>query len=308
MMKPGARIVNVARGELIDDEALIEALDQDKLAGAALDVFSQEPPGESPIVSHPKVVVTPHLGASTREAQREVAIEVAEQVMAVLRGEPARNTVNAPFLPPEVHAVVAPYLPVASLLGRLLTHLADGQFIGVNIGYQGEIAQHDTAILKSAVMEGLLSPVSSERINLINAPLVAQERGLKVSERTSGAAREYGNLITVSLETANGGTTLGGTSMRNEVHIVRINDYWLDMVLSAPYLLFVEQQDKPGSIGAVGTIAGENDINISFMQVGRLSPRGGAMMVIGLDDPVPPHVLDKIRALDQIDSARLVRL
>ena len=308
MMKPGARIVNVARGELIDDEALIEALDQDKLAGAALDVFSQEPPGESPIVNHPKVVVTPHLGASTREAQREVAIEVAEQVMAVLRGEPARNTVNAPFLPPEVHAVVAPYLPVASLLGRLLTHLADGQFIGVNIGYQGEIAQHDTTILKSAVMEGLLSPVSSHRINLINAPLVAQERGLKVSERTSGAAREYGNLITVTLDTANGGTTLGGTSMRNEVHIVRINDYWLDMVLSAPYLLFVEQQDKPGSIGAVGTIAGENDINISFMQVGRLSPRGGAMMVIGLDDPVPPHVLDKIRALDQIDSARLVRL
>ena len=308
MMKPGARIVNVARGELIDDEALIEALDQDKLAGAALDVFSQEPPGESPIVNHPKVVVTPHLGASTREAQREVAIEVAEQVMAVLRGEPARNTVNAPFLPPEVHAVVAPYLPVASLLGRLLTHLADGQFIGVNIGYQGEIAQHDTTILKSAVMEGLLSPVSSHRINLINAPLVAQERGLKVSERTSGTAREYGNLITVTLDTANGGTTLGGTSMRNEVHIVRINDYWLDMVLSAPYLLFVEQQDKPGSIGAVGTIAGENDINISFMQVGRLSPRGGAMMVIGLDDPVPPHVLDKIRALDQIDSARLVRL
>ena len=308
MMKPGARLVNVARGELIDDEALIKALDQEKLAGAALDVFSQEPPGESPVVHHPKVVVTPHLGASTREAQREVAIEVAEQVMAVLRGEPARNTVNAPFLPPEVHAVVAPYLPVASLLGRLLTHLADGQFIGVNIGYQGEIAQHDTTILKSAVMEGLLSPVSSHRINLINAPLVAQERGLKVSERTSGTAREYGNLITVTLDTANGGTTLGGTSMRNEVHIVRINDYWLDMVLSAPYLLFVEQQDKPGSIGAVGTIAGENDINISFMQVGRLSPRGGAMMVIGLDDPVPPHVLDKIRALDQIDSARLVRL
>ncbi len=308
MMKPGARLVNVARGELIDDEALIKALDQEKLAGAALDVFSQEPPVESPIVNHPKVVVTPHLGASTREAQREVAIEVAEQVMAVLRGEPARNTVNAPFLPPEVHAVVAPYLPVASLLGRLLTHLADGQFVGVNIGYQGEIAQHDTTILKSAVIEGLLSPVSSHRINLINAPLVAQERGLKVSERTSAAAQEYGNLITVTLDTANGGTTLGGTSMRNEVHIVRINDYWLDMVLSAPYLLFVEQQDKPGSIGAVGTIAGENDINISFMQVGRLSPRGGAMMVIGLDDPVPPHVLEKIRALEQIDSARLVRL
>ena len=308
MMKPGARLINVARGELIDEDALLKALETGRLAGAALDVFTEEPPGETPLLKHPKVVITPHLGASTEEAQREVAVEVAEQVMAVLRGEPARNTVNAPFLPPEVHAVVAPYVPVAMLLGGLLTHLAEGQFVGIDIGYQGEIAQHDSAILKSAVLVGALRPVSSERVNLINAPLLAQQRGLTVTERKSVEAQEYGNLISVTLSTTKGGVTLAGTSMRNEVHVVRVNDHWLDVVPSVPYLLFVEQQDKPGSIGAVGTIAGQNDINISFMVVGRESPRGKAMMVLGLDDPVPSPVLEEIRALDQIDKARLVKL
>ena len=308
IMKTGSRIINVARGELIDEAALLKALDDGKLACVALDVFSREPPGESPLIKHPSVVVTPHLGASTKEAQREVAIEAAEQVLAVLRGEPARNTVNAPTLPPEVHAVLAPYLPVASQLGKLLTHLAEGQFVGVNIDYQGEITQHDTSILKSAVLTGLLAPVTGQRVNVINAPLIAQQRGLKVTERKSVAARDYGSLISVTLDTSTGDTTLAGTSMRNEIHIVRINDYWLDIVASVPFMLFVEQKDQPGSIGAVGTIAGRNDINISFMVVGRMSPRGRAMMVIGLDDPVPPPVLEEIRALKQIDTARLVKL
>ena len=307
-MKSGSRLINVARGELVDEEALLKALDSGQLGGAALDVFAQEPPGESPLVRHAKVVVTPHLGASTEEAQREVAIEAAEQVMAVLRGEPARNTVNAPFLPPDVHAVIAPYLPVASMVGKLLTTLAEGQFIGVTIGYQGEIAQHDTAILQSAVLTGLLAPVSSERVNLINAPVMAQQRGLKVTEEKSVTVPEYGNLVTVTLDTTSFGVTLAGTSMRNEVHIVRVNDYWLDMATSVPYLLFVEQQDQPGSIGGVGTIAGRNDINISFMVVGRMSARGRAMMILGLDDPMSPPVLEEIRSLKYIDSARLVKI
>jgi len=155
LIKPGARLINVARGELIDEAALLEALDGDRLAGVALDVFSQEPPGDNPLLSHPKVVATPHLGASTQEAQREVAIEAAEQVLAVLAGEPARNTVNAPFLPPEVHAVLAPYIQVGLIVGKLLTNLAEGQFVGVTIRYEGEIAQHNTAMLKSAVLAGL---------------------------------------------------------------------------------------------------------------------------------------------------------
>ena len=307
-IKPGSHIINAARGELIDEDALLRALDDGRLAGAALDVFAQEPPSGSPLVNHPKVVVTPHLGGSTEEAQREIAIEVAEQVMAVLRGEPARNTVNAPYLAPEVHAVVDPYLTVASVLGKLLTHLTDGQVVGVNITYEGEIADLNTTLIKSAVLAGLLAPVSSERLNLINAPYIAQERGLKVTEQKSVAAQEYGSLLTVTLETTSGGTSLAGTSMRNEVHIVRVNNYWLDMVPTVPYLLFIEHQDQPGSIGAVGTITGQNDINISFMEVGRLNLRGRAMMILGLDDPVPPQVLEEIKAIRHIDTARLVKL
>ena len=178
------------------------------------------------------MIVTPHLGASTQEAQTEVAIEAAEQVLAVLSGMPAGNTVNAPFLSPEVHDALAPYLPVASLLGKLLTHLAEGQFVGVAIEYQGEVARYDTGVLKSAALAGLMGPVSEERVNLINAALIAQRRGLTVTEHTSAGAPEYTSLLAVTLKTTAGDMTLAGTSLRNEVHVVRVNEYWLDMVPS----------------------------------------------------------------------------
>ena len=308
LMKPEARLINVARGELIDEDALLEALESDRLAGVALDVFVQEPPQNQALISHPKVMATPHLGASTQEAQREVAIEAAEQVLAVLAGRPARNTVNAPFMAPETHEVLAPYIPVATLVGKLLTHLAQNQFVGVTITYEGEIAQHDTTLLKSAALAGALTPVTSEQVNLINAPVLARQRGLRVTEQKLSSTPEYASLITVTLTTSSGEFTLAGTSLRNEPHIVKVNDYWLDLAPSAPYMLFVDNRDQPGSIGAVGTIAGRHNINISFMEVGRLSVRGQAMMVLGLDDPIPPPVMEEIRALSHIQDARLVKL
>ena len=304
-IKPGCRLINVARGELVDEASLLEGLESGRLAGVALDVFDKEPPESGPLLDHPKVVVTPHLGASTEEAQRQVSIEAAEQVLAVLSGEPARNTINAPFVAPEVHAVLAPYMPVASVVGRLLTHLADGQVSGITISYWGEIAEHDTRMLQASVLSGLLATVTTGLVNLINAPVLARERGLSITEQHNTVSREYASMIAATLETTNGDVTMAGTSMRNEPHIVKINDYWLDIVPNTPYLLFVDNQDQPGSIGAVGTIAGHHNINISFMEVGRLRIRGRAMMVIGVDDPVPDHVLEEIRGLSHIYNARL---
>ena len=307
-MKPDARLINVARGELIDEDALLVALNNGKLGGVALDVFAKEPPGPNPLLDHPKVVITPHLGASTQEAQREVAVEAAEQVLTVLKGEPARNTVNAPFVAPEVHAVLEPYIRVALVVGKLVTHLAEGQFLGVTIGYQGEITEHDTATLKAAVLAGVLGPVTTGQVNLINSSRLAQERGLNVIEQRNAVAQEYSSLISATLETTEGSISITGTSMRNEPHIVRFNEYWMDIIPTVPYLLFVDNQDQPGSIGAVGTLAGRHNINISFMEVGRLNLRGRAMMVLGLDDPVPPNVMHEINALPHIYNARLVKL
>ena len=307
-IKPGARIINVARGELVDEAALLSGLESGRLGGVALDVFAKEPPEPSPLLEHPKVILTPHLGASTREAQREVAIEAAEQVLAVLKGEPARNTVNAPFVAPEVHEVLAPFVPAASTVGKLLGILTDGQITGITVSYEGEIAHHDCRMLQAAVLAGLLAPVSTVNVNLINAPVLARERGWNVTEQSNRMSREYASLISVTLQTANGSLTLAATSMRNETHIVKFNDYWMDIVPNTPYLLFVDNRDQPGSIGAVGTIAGHHNINISFMEVGRIQLRGQAMMVIGLDDPVPPHVMAEIRALSHISSARLATL
>ncbi|CAI8039575.1 D-3-phosphoglycerate dehydrogenase [Geodia barretti] len=307
-MKPGARLINVARGELVDEDALLQALENEQLAGVALDVFTNEPPGDLPLLRHPRLMATPHLGASTQEAQREVAIEAAEQVIAVLNGQPARNTVNAPFVPPEVHAILAPYVPVASMVGRLLTNMARGQFIGVTLRYQGEIATHNTAILKAAALVGLLSPVSGEVVNMINAPVLAQQRGLQITEQTSSDGLEYASLISATLHTTGDDITIAGTSLRDEPHLVRVNDYWMDVAPSTPYLLFVDNQDQPGTIGAVGTVAGRRNINISFMEVGRIAPRGQAMMVLGVDDPISADALDEIMALPQIDNARVVAM
>jgi D-3-phosphoglycerate dehydrogenase / 2-oxoglutarate reductase len=307
-LKEGARLINVARGELIDEEALLEALDSDRLAGAAIDVFVQEPPRDWRLAQHPKVLSTPHLGASTIEAQKEVAKEAAEQVLAILEGRSARNTVNAPSMPPEVQDILSPYIPVASMVGKLLTSLAEDQFVGVSISYQGEIAEYDTAILKAAVLEGLLSTVSSEQVNLINAPLLAERRGLSIIEQKTADSPEFTSLISATLHTTKGDITLAGTSLRDGPHIVKFNDYWLDIDASAPYLLFVDNPDQPGSVGAVGTVAGKHNINISYMKVGRVSPRGRAMMVLGLDDPIPQDVLDEIGALSHVYSARQVKL
>ena len=182
--------------------------------------------------------------------------------------------------------------------------------MGVTLRYQGEIAEHNTAILKAAALVGLLSPVSGEEaVNVINAPVLAQQRGLQITEQTSADSREYASLITATLHTTGDDITIAGNlTARRTALGKRVNDYWMDVAPSAPYLLFVDNQDQPGIIGAVGTTAGRHNINISFMEVGRIAPRGQAMMVVGLDDPISEDVLAEIRALPQVDDARVVAM
>lgn len=307
-MKPGVRIINVARGGLIDEAALLEALNSGHVAGAAVDVFSQEPPKDNALVAHAKVIVTPHLGASTFEAQRDVAVEAAEQVLAVLRGKAARYTVNAPSVVPETEGVVAPYVQVANTVGRLASQLADGPINSVTLTYEGDISRYNVTILKAAAVMGLLQPVTAERVNLVNALFVAQERGLKILEQKGPAPEQYSSLLTIEIDAKGGVARLSATHMRGETHVVRVGEHWLDLVPSTPYMLFIDHRDRPGLIGAVGTLTGQHDINISFMEVGRLEPRGRATMILGLDDPMPEEVQNKIRAIPHIYGARLVHI
>lgn len=307
-MKPSVRILNTARGGLIDEEALFKAVEEGRVAGAALDVFSKEPPGDNPLLKNGRIIVTPHLGGSTEEAQSEVAREVAEQVIAVLQGQSARYTVNAPFVLPETQAVLAPYIDAASYAGKLATQLSTGQLNSINLRYEGEIAAYDTNILKAACLMGLLGPISEERVNLVNANLIATQRGLKITEQKWPAAEQYGSLVTVEVETSVGKTVISAAYMRGESHIVRVNGYWIDIVAAGGYMLFTDHQDRPGMIGAVGTITGKYDINIGFMEVGRLEPRGRATMILGLDDLLPEPVLSEINALPNVYQTWVIRL
>ncbi|MSQ12131.1 MAG: phosphoglycerate dehydrogenase [Dehalococcoidia bacterium] len=307
-MKKGARVINAARGELIDEAALLAAVESGHLAGAALDVYASEPPPAGPLLRHPRIITTPHLGASTAEAQATVAEEVAEQVLAVLHGQAARFTVNVPFVPAEDQQALAPYMQVATLLGRIAIQLVEGQLRAVTLRYEGEIADHNTAILKASAVVGLLQPVSADRVNLVNAILTAQQHGLHIEEQKGPAVELYPSLFTLEVVGSGGTVLLAGTYARGGPHIVRVSRSWLDVVPDSPHMLFIEHRDRPGLIGAVGTITGQHDVNISFMEVGRLEPRGHAIMIVGLDNDVPPQVLEKLRAISGISSVKLVHL
>ncbi len=308
MVKPAVRIINCARGGLIDEQALAQAIDEGRVAGAALDVFAQEPPKDNPLMKNPKVIVTPHLGASTAEAQTSVATDAAEQVLAVLNGQPARYAVNAPLIPRESLSFLSPFLKVATSLGRMVAQLAEGQMGAIDIRYEGEIAKHDLTVLKAAVIGGLLEGMSEERINVVNANMIAQKRGLRVAEYRDTSCENYASLMTVSVTTSAGTTSVAGTVMRGEMHILRVNDYWLDVVPKGGYLLFSDHRDRPGIIGAVGMITGNADINVSSMQLSRLKPRGQALMVLELDEPLRDEHMKQILSLPDIHTAKLVKV
>jgi D-3-phosphoglycerate dehydrogenase len=309
LVKPSVRIINTARGQLIDEEALCRAIDEGRVAGAAIDVFSQEPPPpDSILLKNDRILVTPHLGASTTEAQERVAVDVAEQIISVLKGEPALYAVNAPLIPAETMLVVAPYLDAAAKTASLGTQLCEGQLEKIEIEYLGEIANFDVTPLKAAVIRGLLAPISEENVTIVNANLVAEHRGLHITERKGPYEGIYANLINIRLVTTAGTTTVAGTMAHDGPHVVLLNDFWVDIPPGDGYLLICENEDRPGTIGAVGSYLGQHDVNISFMRVGRQKVRGRAVMVLGLDDPVTPAQLEEIQKLPHIFSARLARI
>ena len=308
MVKPAARIINTARGGLIDEKALVKAVTEKKLAGAAIDVFPVEPTTESVLFENDSIIVTPHLGASTAEAQVLAARDIAEQIVDIFRGQPARNAVNAPFISVEDVAVLAPFMKVATETGKLVSQLAEGQMNAIRVKYDGEISNYDTNALKAAVLGGLLDEVSEERVNLVNANLVASRRGLAVVEQKEAVCDNYASLITVEVTTSAGATTVAGTVIRGESHIVQVNNYWLDIVPTGGYFLFSDHQDRPGLIGTVGKITGDADINISYMHLSRLKPRGQALMILALDEALPEAQQQQMLAIPDINTVKVVKL
>lgn len=300
-MKHGAFLVNVARGGVVDEAALAASLRSGHLGGAAVDVYTAEPPVDSPLLDAPNTVLTPHLGASTAEAQTRVAEEAAEQMLDVLAGRPARYAVNAPLLTPETARALAPFLPLATTLGQFYAQFGGG-LEALTLEVAGELAIHDSAPLAAAVLRGLLESVTEERVNLVNAAHLARSRGITLVERRTPDAGRYASLITLS-----GSATVAGTVASGESRLVRLGDYWVDLPPTG-WMLVTRHQDRPGTVGRIGVLLGEADVNISAMHLARGAPRADALMILALDDAVPESVVERIRADEAVLDMWLIRL
>jgi len=302
-MKPTARIVNCARGGIIDEAAIAEAVEKGVIAGAALDVYAKEPlEADSALRSvSERLILTPHLGASTEEAQENVAIDVAEQIRDVLLGLPARSAVNIPGLNAEVMEQLKPHLQLAETLGQLLSQL--------EVRLQGEFASHPAQPLVIAALKGLLSTALGDSINYVNAGLEAKERGIHVLEVKDDAARDFaGGSLQLSSKSANGNHTVTGAVFADgELRITTIDEFPVNVAPSR-HMLFTRHRDMPGIIGNLGSVLGEHNVNIASMQVGRRIVRGDAVMVLSLDDPLPASLLATIHAINGIQEAHPVTL
>jgi D-3-phosphoglycerate dehydrogenase len=294
-MKPGVVLINVARGGIYDEAAVAQALADGKVAGAGFDVYDPEPiAADNPLLAAPNTTLTPHLGALTQEAQLRVAEEACEQVVDVLAGRSARYAVNAPLLTPETSRAIAPYLPLTVTLGRFAARYLRGGVNKLTIDVAGEIAEHDASQLSAAALRGVLEDATTERVNLINAAFLAKNRGLAVEERKSSDAGTYASLVTLTVEGDAGMATVAGTVANGEGRLVRIDDSWIDMA-PAPLMVITRHQDKPGTMGRIGLILGEANVNISSMTLAREQARNDALMLLAVDDEVPVEVAAAIK-------------
>jgi len=277
-----------------------------QLAGAGVDVFDAEPPVGSPLLDAPNTLLTPHLGASTAEAQVLVAEEVADQVLDVLAGRSARYAVNAPLLTPETARAIAPYLPLAEMLGRFFAQFARSGVRTVTLEIAGELAAFDASPLTAAVLRGMIETSTTQRVNLVNAAALAKARGITVVERKTPDAGSYAAQISLSGESGGRITTVAGTIAGGELRLTRLDDR-LDLE-PTDVMLITHHRDRPGMIGRIGQTLGEADVNISAMHVGRSAPRADALMILALDDDVAPEVAEAIRNHDSVIELWTIRL
>jgi D-3-phosphoglycerate dehydrogenase len=307
-MKPGVRIINCARGGLISEPALAEGIRSGKVAGAALDVFDQEPvASDNPLLAFEQVIATPHLGASTTEAQLGVATMIAEQLLDYLNNGTVRGAVNMPAVSAELLAAIGPYITLGEKLG-----LFQGQVFGhdlreVAIEYSGEVSEHDVKPITQAVLAGLLGPVI-ERVNMVNASLVAEQRGIKVTESLSRRARDFASMIRVRAVTADRESEVAGALFgRRDVRIVRINGFSLEAIPKG-HMLFLFNRDQPGVLGRIATFLGDNNINIGRLYLGRKKIGESALALIQIDQPLTEAGLQGLGSLPSVISVRQVKL
>src|SRR5262245_11592490 len=311
LMKPGVHLVNCARGGIVHEGALLAALDAGHVAGAAVDVWTEEPPVSPQVkrlVQHPRVVVTPHLGANSQEAQVNVAIDVARQLVAFRDGELVEHAVNVPVGDRESMAELRPFVALAEIRGRFCVQLEKDNVERVGIEVAGHVARRDPELIGRAVLKGLLDGVTAQAVNLVNARFVARERGLEVAIETDEEAPSgYTNLVTVTTHAGSGRKIIAGTVFDGVPRIVRLRDLHIEFVPEG-HILVLSYEDRPGMVGKIGSILGRRNVNIASMHVGRRTKRGNAIVVLLLDEDVPPEVTEEVAKAVEADFARVIRL
>jgi D-3-phosphoglycerate dehydrogenase len=298
-MKDGVMIINCARGGIVDEADLNAALRSGKVAGAALDVFEKEPPGECPLFEVDRVICTPHLGASTVEAQTNVAIQVSEQILAFLKTGTIINAVNVPAVSGELLAKIGPLLTLGERMGCLLAQICRGPASEIAIEYAGEFPEQDLSPVTTAILKGFLTPMVQETVNFVNAKVMAGERGVKVSEARA-PSEEYLNLVTVRALAGGTRHSVAGTIFgRKDPRVVKIENFRLELAPHGKFIV-IHNHDKPGAIGSIGTLLGANGVNISQMRVGKQEDGDKTMIYFRADNPIPEDVMEKLRRLPLI--------
>ncbi|MEK6699536.1 MAG: phosphoglycerate dehydrogenase [Nitrospirota bacterium] len=307
-MKDGVRIINCARGGIVNEQDLYETMKSGKVAAAAFDVFEKEPPENHPLLTLESFIATPHLGASTQEAQENVAVAIAEQIVDYLIAGTVRNAVNVPSVPADQLPTLSPYINLAERMGSFEAQLYEGGLTQVTVEYSGEVANLKLEPITLAALKGLLTPILKENVNYVNAPLIAKDRGIEVKVSSSSDTREYTSLITLKVKTNGKEMFVAGTlNSKKEPRIVQVDNFPMEAVPDGDMLVLMNN-DKPGVIGGIGTLLGQNGINIARMQFGRETAGGLAVSVVSIDSPVSDELMEKIKKLPNVLSVKQIRI